>query len=270
MYLAMDDFGDDNLENLISLGDAQEKWQFLARLAQEFGCPGIQITPWLYEQKLGLDLDAIPAAFTDFRLTYHIGGVRPLVDARDCRRLDKRLALGLDRAVKSGFEDVSFHPPRLTEVGRKHSKEQLAGLVERWLPRFAARGVTFSLETHVSGDIFIFDGLADFRRFVQRFPELGVLIDVSHNVYDGYGVDEIISFSAGLRITGLHLSDARSDLPFDQGTHLPVGSGEIAFAPLVAEFSSSDICAALEVKGDSDNLTASFEKLQNLQDNLYI
>ena len=48
------------------------------------------------------------------------------------------------------------------------------------------------------------DGLSDFVKFIDNYPDLGVLIDVSHNYYDGYSEDEIINYLANKNVKALH------------------------------------------------------------------
>ena len=132
-----------------------------------------------------------------------------------------------------------------------------------WLPKFEREGITFSVESHVGGYVFLFDGLECFAEYVVQYPSLGILVDVSHNFNDGCTIGEILRIISNLNITGLHLSDGISGEEVKKGTHLPVGHGEINFADFLEPFvKSKKIYGALEVISTSDNINDSLLKLK--------
>jgi len=268
VYLAMDELGREKVAVISRLDDSQDKWREIVGTARSYGFSGIQMTPSLYEEQLGLDLLDIPAFLKQLRLTYHIGGTYSLVTPDDCKLADAALDRAFSAAVAAGCEDVSMHPPLVMDgdvPSRRVSRSNLSALIRDWLPRFASAGITLSLETHVAPGIFVLEGLEDYRHFVQRHPGLGVLIDVSHNYYDGYAIIDIVEKLAGLKVTGLHLSDAARGVGLTEGTHLPIGGGTVDFASLLSTFGDKrDICAALEVRGSVADIHDSVTRLTQL------
>jgi sugar phosphate isomerase/epimerase len=254
----MDDFGDDYFEEIKTYKNENNKWRKISEIAGNYGFAGIQINPTLYKDKLGLSLRTIPDFLRQFRLTYHMGGISTLINEDDYNKLNCNIAESLEISELYGIEDVSFHPPFIneeTEIIRIKSKQYLEKLIEAWVPKFEHKNISLSLETHVSSKYFCFKGLQDYREFADRMKSLGVLIDISHNFYDKYSVDEIVNTLKGLKITGLHLSDAVTDMEFRNGTHLPVGKGNVDFRKIVQYFNSSpDVYGALEVKGSSEDI----------------
>jgi sugar phosphate isomerase/epimerase len=261
----MDEIGFDNVTRLCRLKDRELIWAEIDRIAHEFGVKGIQFTPTVYEQTLGLSLREIPEAFRKYRLTYHIGGIWPLASPRDGEQLEALLREGVSIAYENRMEDVSLHPPRLAYDGdgeRASVRSAFSDVLARWLPRYSDHGVSLSVESHVSGEFFVFDGLVDFSDFVGDLPELGVLIDISHLWNDGYDIDEVISAFEGCRVTGLHLGDALANEELDRGTHLPIGKGKVDFARFMSRFADDDsVYGALEIKGLSSNIVDSAGKL---------
>jgi sugar phosphate isomerase/epimerase len=265
MYLAMDEIGSDNVTRLRRLKDRQAIWVEIDHIAHGFGVKGIQFTPTVYEQALGLSLRHIPDAFRKYRLTYHIAGIRSLASSEDEEQLETLLRDGMSIACENRMEDVSLHPPRLAcdgDGGRASVRSAFSNVLARWLPRYAERGVSLSVESHVFGVFFVFDGLVDFSEFVGDLPGLGVLIDISHLWNDGYDVDEVVSAFEGRRVTGLHLGDALANEELARGTHLPVGKGEVDFGRFLSRFAHDDsVYGALEIKGLSSDIVDSAGKL---------
>ena len=192
----MDNMGDENLTKLVSISDEAEKWSHIAQFAAQYGFTGIQVNP-TYQKTLGLKLTRIPEVICqEFRLTYHLGGLYPLSTKDDEHKLQTDISDSLLIASSIGAEDVSLHPPYLSDGSpkqRKQSRKRFQNLLGAWVPRFTAHGITLSLETHVTSSVFIFTGIQDFRDFVLSIPGLSVLVDVSHNYYDGYEITELIS-----------------------------------------------------------------------------
>lgn len=267
MYLAMDDIGDDYIEKVIRTNNEMDKWKLISDVADKYGFSGIQINPSDYQERLGLSLNRFPGFIDKFRLTYHAGGVATLESEDDYNNLNNNISQALDISAEYGAEDVSFHPPLISvenDMIRDKSKRYLSRLIEFLIPKFLEKNITLSLETHVTSKYFVFKGLRDYRNFVSGFKGLGVLIDVSHNFYDKYSVDEILSTLSGLNITGLHLSDAIPDAEFKAGTHLPVGKGEINFLKIIDHFKNiPNVYGALEIKGLSTGILESVNILNS-------
>ncbi|NIU83015.1 MAG: TIM barrel protein [Candidatus Thorarchaeota archaeon] len=191
-----------------------------------------------------------------------------MISKEDEHQMNLLLAKAFQIASKSEIEDVSFHPPVLaenTKSSRDTSKQYLRSVIAHWLPRFQEKQITLSLETHVTPQYFIFTGLQDYTQFVSEFMELGVLIDFSHNFYDGYSVNEILSSLSGYKITGLHLSDAIVDAKLEEGLHLPVGAGNVDFKQIIRYFKEESNCyAALEIHGTSEDIRKSIKIIEGL------
>jgi len=269
MYLALHDLGDENLKILDQMENATEKWSHIAHIASDFGVHGIQISP--YYRKWGFELTSIPHQLKDkFLLTYHLGGIYPICDQESKQKLDGVIANSLEIAAKNGMKDVSLHPPcfldkTITPELRAQSKKVFMSLLKEWLPRFLAQKITFSLETHVTSSVFTFDGIHDFRDFVLELPGLDILIDVSHNYYDGYDIQDLLSILQPLTITGFHLSDSIRGVELGEGTHLPLGKGNIDFKIIADRFNPDNtVYGAFEVRGSSEGITKSITHMKAL------
>ena len=126
-------------------------------------------------------------------------------------------------------------------------------------------GITLSLETHVSGEYFLFNGLNEFNAFIDNYPEIGVLIDISHNYYDNYIEDDIFNQLSSKNIVGLHISDSIPGIDFEKGTHLAIGDGKINFLKFFDLFKNKPInYGALEIKGSNNGIYNSLEKLNKI------
>ncbi|MBI4268162.1 MAG: sugar phosphate isomerase/epimerase [Chloroflexi bacterium] len=282
MYYAMDDMGDDNVKTLMEARNTSEKWGLIHRVASGFGFTGIQLGH-KYQDTFGLSLTDIPDFIrSSFRLTYHPGGIENVLQLNnddDEQRWRKLLSESLDIAAATGVEDVSLHPPVLADLSQlpllnedkssKRSmkiKERLSTVLSSWLPRFQDNGITLSLETHVTPRVFAFSGIQDFHDFVLSLPGLGVLIDVSHNYYDGYDVAEVIATLKPLTITGFHLSDAVRGRELRDGNHLVIGQGHVDFKSVRELFDADNtVYGALEVKGPACGITDSLARLHTLE-----
>lgn len=98
---------------------------------------------------------------------------------------------------------------------------------------------------------------------MRGLPGLGVLIDVSHNCYDGYSEEEILAVLRPLRIAGLHLSDAVSGINLEKGTHLPIGHGKVDFSKILEPLANDKrLYGALEIKSSYSDIKSSLEKLK--------
>jgi len=60
------------------------------------------------------------------------------------------------------------------------------------LTKIKESNISFALETHVSGDFFLFKWLEEYIVFADKHPDSGILIDISHNYFDNYSEDAII------------------------------------------------------------------------------
>jgi len=278
MYLTMDNIGDDIFPAISNLNNETEKWDEIAHAALTYGFAGIHVTSTYY-RRLGFPTVRIPEGIRElFRLTYHVGGIYLLSTPDDEEQVHARLSESLAVAASNGMEDVSLHPPFHANVSmrsiqpaaaspdeRNAAKRRLHSVLSAWIPRFLDRGITLSLETHVTPSFFVFSGLQDFQDFALSLPELGVLVDVSHNHYDGYSAADFLSIFGSLNINGLHISDAVRGVDFEEGTHLPVGKGEIDFGRLLGSFDGDDsVYGALEVKAPSQGIAESLIRLQSL------
>ena len=124
--------------------------------------------------------------------------------------------------------------------------------------------ISLSLETHVF-KLFLLNGLNEFTKFIDIYPDLGVLIDISHNYYDNYTEDNIINILGNKNIKGLHISDALQDVDFKKGTHLAIGNGTVNFAKLLKYFDKiPNLYGALEIKSNNDDINRSLINLKRL------
>jgi sugar phosphate isomerase/epimerase len=279
MYYSMDNMGNENVVRLMQLSSDSEKWEFIAQIASGFGFAGIQIGP-TYQNKYGLSFTCIPDYIRkSFRLTYHIEGIYHLKTTEDEEKIQERLAESLKIAVGMGAEDVSLHPPLLSNLSlhsphlpdkspdrRAETRKRLNRLLVTWIPHFEDQGMTLSLETHVTSAYFIFTGIPDFQDFALNTPGLGVLADISHNSFDGYKMPELLNCFRALRMTGFHLSDAAVERGFPDGTHLPIGQGHVDFKSLVSCYGSNNkIYGALEIRGPAQAISDSLACLRKLE-----
>jgi len=280
MYFAMEYPGLENIDRLKEIHDQSEKWHFIYNLTSEFGFTGIQFFP-AYEKEFGLSFQNIPKFISkSFRLTYHAGdtGISQLITPDEIEKADVMFSTSLRTASLAGTEDVSFHPPLIADiallpvspeqvspVNTSQTKENLRKLINKWIPQFNTHNITLSMETHMTPHVFIFSGLTDFHEFVSSIPGLGILVDVSHNHFDGNEIDNVIQTLKPLGITGFHLSDAIRGKKLADGTHLPVGEGQIDFGSIVASFRNKDtVYGALEVRGAARWITDSLAFLKTL------
>ncbi len=273
LHLALDDFGDENLAALRTPGNNQTRWRFIAELAKSFDLTAIQLGR-LYTAELGMNLEEIPEYITcKFHLNYHPAGpasVYSLGDEREETQLWECLGESLKVAQKHRICDVSIHPPLATGSGGRGAVatatlDRLARVLSHWLPLYAEAGVKLSIESHIAPGVFALSGPDEFRAFVSSFPGLGVLVDVAHVHNDEHDPVSFIELLPKGTITGLHLSDALAGVPHDQGTHLPVGEGEVDFPGILELFDGVDpVHAALEIKGPARAVAESVTRLRRL------
>ena len=268
MYFAMDEIGFANTEKIKTISTETERWKFIYDTAESYGFEGIHFTPSLYNNDFGLDLENIPSYFQDFKLTLHLGGLHKIISESAYEAFDMALVKGFEIAKRHCMHDISLHPPDIYEVSsaeKSRCYDFFRRAIAKWLGIALKNGISLTLETHVTGRYFLFDGLVDYTKFIDEYPELGVLIDISHNYYDGYSEDEIIYYLADKNVKGLHISDALQGAEFREGTHLAVGSGTVDFPKLLKCFSHiPNLYSALEIKASNEAITKSLNKLQEV------
>jgi len=268
MYFAMDEIGFENAEKIKTIDSEAARWRFIFSTAQTYGFDGIHITPSLYK-KFNLDINNIPDYFSNSKLTLHVGGIHNIVSKSSYEALDKEIKKGFEIAVKHDMNDVSIHPPyihKLTMDEKNLTLDLFKMTVDKWLGVFMKHSISLSLETHVAGEWFLFDGLNEFVKFVDTFPALGVLIDISHNYYEPqYSEDDIINILGSKNVKGLHISDALRSVEFENGTHLAIGDGTIDFPKLLKGFVKfPNLYSVLEIKSENYGIEKSLRKLKEI------
>jgi sugar phosphate isomerase/epimerase len=165
------------------------------------------------------------------------------------------------------MHDISIHPPytnKLTTDEKILSSEYLNKSIEKWLKILKSNGISLSLETHVAGEWFLFNGLHEYVNFIDNHPDLGVLIDISHNYYEPqYSEHDIIGILGNKNVKGLHISDALRGAEFEEGTHLAIGDGTIDFPCLLKGFDKYwDLYCVLEIKSKNAGVERSLKTLK--------
>ena len=265
MYFCMDEIGFENEAKIKTISSESDRWKFLYDTALAYGFEGIHITPSLYDE-FYLNLKNIPGYFKDFKLTLHLGGMYMVPEGKYAE-FDRKMETMFDIAITHNIHDISIHPPyihNLTKNEKNLTVELFHKIVNKWLKASIESGISLSLETHVSG--LIFDGLKDFTKFIDLYPDIGVLIDISHNYYEPeYSEEEIIDILGSKNIKGLHISDAIRKAGFEKGTHLPIGNGTIDFSKLLGFFKKfPDLYGALEIKAPNEGIGNSLAKLKRI------
>jgi sugar phosphate isomerase/epimerase len=270
MYFAMDEIGFENDRKIKAIDSEAEKWRFLYDTAKTYGFEGIHVTPGLYES-FGLDVNNIPEYFQEFKLTFHLSGIYnagKLAAESEYEAFDRELEKRFKTALKHHMHDISFHPPGiegLTQDEKDLSAGFLRRIIDKWLKTALRNNISFSMETHVFGEAFLFDGLREYVKFIDDYPDLGVLIDISHNYFNGYSEDDIINILGGKNVKALHISDALQNAELRQGTHLPIGNGTVDLTKLLKHFGKiPNIFGALEIKSNNGDLNESVKKLKEV------
>ena len=267
MYLAMDEIGFENAEKIKTVDSEADRWRFIFNAAQNYGFEGVHFTPSLYKN-FNLDLKNIPDYFHEFRLSLHFNGNPGITDS-EYDIFDKEFEKMYEIALKHNMHDISIHPPPAYKISSEKdlAMDYLSKSIEKWLKKLKPNGITLSLETHVAGDYFLIDGLHEYVKFTDKYPDLGVLIDISHNYYNPeYSEHDIVSILGNKNVKGLHISDALRSAEFEKGTHLAIGEGEIKFPKLLKQFSEkSGIFGALEIKATNDKIHKSLNYLKSLR-----
>ena len=210
----------------------------------------------------------IPDYFEDLKLTLHLGGHDKFTHENDCKKFDRKLESAFKTAIKHKMHDISIHPPvevnGFTPDKRKTSEEYFDKTIAIWEKEALRSNISLSLESHDYGEYFLFDGLHEYVRFINRHPDLGVLIDISHNYYDNYSENDIINILGNTNIKGLHISDALQNVDIKKGTHLAIGDGTVDFSKLLSHFKNiPDLYGALEIVADNAGIGNSLKKLKD-------
>ncbi|NLM27387.1 MAG: sugar phosphate isomerase/epimerase [Clostridiaceae bacterium] len=267
MYFSMDDIGFENIEKIKLMQNESMRWEFIYEIAKGYGFDGIHFTPSLYNE-FGLDLHNIPKYFENLKLTLHLGGLYKLTTDKDYEAFDNYLCDSFEIAMKRKMHDISIHPPYVYGISSNERKMCLCFFdkaISKWAKKAIKSNISFTLETHVSGEFFLFSGLEEFIIFADKHPDLGILIDLSHNYFDNYSEEAIIKFLGSRNVKALHISDALQNVDFKKGTHLAVGEGTIDFKRLLMYFSKiPDIFGALEIKAENKKIQSSLNRLKNM------
>jgi len=269
MYFAMDEIGFENEEKIKTIASESDRWQFIYDTAKDYGFEGIHITPSLYT-RYGLDLNNIPDYLQDFKLTLHFGGHYKTTSEKDFEEFNIDLEKMFEIALKHNMHDISLHPPVDNLHGfnpdeKKVCEEWLDKVIAKWVKEAMRSNISLSLETHVTGEFFLFGGLYEYAKFIDRHPDLGVLIEITHNYYDKFSEDDIINILSNKNVKGLHISDALQDVDFRKGTHLPVGDGMVDFSKLLNHFKDiPDLFGVLEIKANNDDISRSLKSLRKI------
>jgi sugar phosphate isomerase/epimerase len=267
MYFAMDEIGIENAVKIKTITSESDRWKFIYDTAMDYGFDGIHFTPSLY-QIFDLDLRNIPDYFHDFKLTFHLGGMY-IVPDDNFDEFNAKMENAFEIAVRHNMHDISIHPPyihNLSAANKALSLKFLGKFIDRWLKKLLDNKISLSLETHVTGEYFLFSSLNEFVAFTDQYPDLGVLIDISHNYYEPqYSEDDIISILGSKNIKGLHISDALRSAEFEKGTHLAIGDGTIDFPKLLKGFEIfPNLYSVLEIKSKNSGIEKSLQKLREI------
>lgn len=267
MYFAMDEIGFKNIEKIRLIENESKRWKFIYLVAKEYGFSGIHFSPSLYKE-FNLDLHNIPTYFEEFNLTFHVGGLYKMISDENYETFDKILSDGFEIAIKHNMHDISIHPPYsygITDDERAICLSLFDKAITKWTKEAKERNITFSLETHVSGEFFLFRGFEEYILFTDKHPDLGILIDISHNYFDNYSEDEIIKFLGGRNVKALHVSDAIQNVDFRKGTHLAIGEGSVDFKELLIYFDKfPNVFGALEIRADCSKIQSSLNQLKSM------
>ena len=276
MYFALKCLGNENEEKIKNIASEADRWKFLYDIAKTYDFEGIHIGSNvgvdLYVEEYKLDLDNIPDYFEDLKLTLHLGGHDKFTCEKDCGIFDKKLESAFKVAIKHKMHDISLHPPTapievkgFSSDERKISEEYFDKVITTWIKEALRSNISLSLESHDYGKYFLFDGLYEYARFIDKHPDLGVLIDITHNYYSNYWEDDIINIVGRKNVKGLHISDAIRNIDIRKGTHLEIGAGTIDFSKLLTHFKDiPNLYGALEIVADNEEIDKSVKCLKRI------
>jgi sugar phosphate isomerase/epimerase len=170
-------------------------------------------------------------------------------------------------AAELGARKVVLHPSFVGGLGRN-----VLDLVRRYalesldaVARLAEEsGCRICLE-NLFDRLTPFSAVDDFAAVLERWPQMGMTLDVGHAFMDGHGMDRILAFidRFGERIGHVHISDNHGQ----RDDHLPVGDGGIDFEALISALMRIpyDDTMTLEVfTPDSNDLVRSRRALQRI------
>ena len=267
MHFSMNEIGYENTEKIKSISSEKEKWQFLYNTAKDYGFEGIHVKPSLYNS-FNLSIDKVPEYFCELELTYHIGKLCKIISFDEYKYFDNKLKNCFETAIKYNFLDISIHPPNINGLNRDEKNrtlEHFHKIIKKWIKFSTECNVSLSLETHISEGSFLFNGLNEYIGFIDEYPDLGILIDISHNYYDKYSEDDLFNSLSSKNVKGLHISDAIQEIDIEKGTHLAIGDGNINFNKLMKLFSKTPILyGALEIKAKNEDIRKSLNNLKNI------
>jgi len=277
----MASIGSENEKKIKTITSEPDRWKFIYEISKTYGFEGIHVGTRVgadaYINEFNLNLNNIPDYYEDLKFTFHLGTAweANFIDEKDCKAFDKTLENIFKIAENHNIHDISFHPPGkvngYTSYERKKCEENLDKAISKWIGKAIRTNISLSLETHVTNNIFLFEGLEEFVKFSDKHPNLGILIDISHNYYDNYSEDDIINIVGNKNVKGLHISDALQnseirDIPnLRKCTHLAVGDGTVDFSKLLNHFRDvPNLYGALEINKSNGEIQESLNELKNL------
>jgi sugar phosphate isomerase/epimerase len=134
---------------------------------------------------------------------------------------------------------VVLHPayiagmgPFVMDLSRRYAYESLAAIVEK----AGELGLVLCLENMFPRTRFCVEP-EDFQQVFEQFPALKMTLDIGHGCIGSPRGERVLQFTRQFseRIAHLHVSDNFGR----QDDHLPVGSGSIPFASILAELKKS-------------------------------
>jgi sugar phosphate isomerase/epimerase len=148
----------------------------------------------------------------------------------------EEFVLGMDLAADIGAERVVFHPSSdAWDLGwsEPERREFVHDALDELVPAARERGLVPCLENIVS----TYYDVTTFPELLERYPDAGMTFDTSHALLAGLSETEMAAFCTehADRIEHLHLVDTR-----EGDEHLPVGMGDIEFAPVLNGLADAD------------------------------
>jgi sugar phosphate isomerase/epimerase len=145
----------------------------------------------------------------------------------------------LEVAAELHPHHVVLHPahiagmgPFVMDLSHRHAYDSLTAIVEK----AGELGLILCLENMFPRTRFCVEP-EDFRQVFEQFPSLKMTLDIGHGCIGSPGGKRVLQFIRQFseRIEHLHVSDNFGQ----QDDHLPVGSGSIPFASILAELKQS-------------------------------
>jgi sugar phosphate isomerase/epimerase len=139
----------------------------------------------------------------------------------------------MDLAEGLGAEVVSFLSGGGTMLtDREKAFKNLSNMTKRLLDHAAARGIRLALEPEPG---MLIETVADYRALKATLsdPTLYLTLDVGHtHISESLPTESLIQDHAD-EIVNIHLDDARGS----RHEHLPLGTGEVGFTPILSALS---------------------------------